>query len=454
VATLREREIKALSGDGRLQTAIRSGTGNMVHTWDRFREELDDPQGMTDAARTLRSAAIARLPELLGQLADRHEAAGGRVFFAADAAEATGYIRDLALERGVKLAVKSKSMVTEEIELNHVLEAQGVEVIETDLGEWVQQLDGETPAHILGPAMHKTQDDWVRVLRPVGYEGGKDPEAMTSFARRTLRKAFLDAGMGINGVNLAVAETGTTITVTNEGNGRLTAAAPPVNVAVMGMERIVATWAEADLLLALLARAGAGARSATYINCVTGPRRAHELDGPDERHLVIVDNGRSNILGSPSQEALNCIRCGACLNACPVYRQIGGHAYDPVYSGPIGAVIVPLLRGTPEAQELSHASSLCGACAKTCPVGIPLHELLLQGRAEHPHGGTEAAVWRAWARAWSSPRAFALSGAPAGLRPPQALIPPPFREWARGRELPRREGTTFRARWRRGEVLE
>jgi L-lactate dehydrogenase complex protein LldF len=454
VATLREREVKALSGDGRLQAAIRSGTGNMTHTWGRFRDELDDPQGMTDAARALRSAAIARLPELLAQLADNHEAAGGKVFFAADAAEATGYIRDLARERGVQLAVKSKSMVTEEIELNTVLGAAGVEVIETDLGEWVQQLDGESPAHILGPAMHKTQDDWVRVLRPVGYEGGKDPEAMTAFARHTLRKAFLDAGMGINGVNLAVAETGTTITVTHEGNGRLTAGAPPLNVAVMGMERVVATWAEADLLLALLARAGAGARSATYINCVSGPRRPEELDGPDDRHLVIVDNGRSNILGSPSQEALNCIRCGACLNVCPVYRQIGGHAYDPVYSGPIGAVIVPLLRGTPEAQELSHASSLCGACTKTCPVGIPLHELLLQGRAEHPHGGFEPAVWRAWSRAWSSPRAFALSGAPAGLRPPQALIPPPFREWARGRELPHRTGATFRARWRRGEVLQ
>jgi L-lactate dehydrogenase complex protein LldF len=217
----------------------------------------------------------------------------------------------------------------------------------------------------------------------------------------------------------------------------------------MGMERVVANWSEADLLLALLARAGAGVPFATYINCVTGPRRAHELDGPEELHLVIVDNGRSKILGSPSQEALNCIRCGACLNACPVYRQIGGHAYGDVYSGPIGAVIVPLLQDG--AEELSHASSLCGACWKACPVAIPLHELLLEGRASH--AGSERALWRAWARAWSSPRAFALSGAPAGLRPPQALVPPPFRAWAAGRELPKREGATFRARWKRGEVL-
>jgi L-lactate dehydrogenase complex protein LldF len=345
-------------------------------------------------------------------------------------------------------------MVTEEIGLNHRLADAGVEAVETDLGEWVQQLDGEPPAHILGPAMHKSQDDWVRVLSPLGYDGGEDPDAMTAFARRTLRRRFLEADMGITGVNFAVAETGTLITVTNEGNGRLTAGAPPVHVAVMGMERVVSDWAEADLLLSLVARAGAGVPFATYVNCVTGPRRAHELDGPEELHLVVLDNGRSNILGSPSQEALNCIRCGACLNTCPVYRQIGGHAYDRVYSGPIGAVIVPLLRGTEEAAELSHASSLCGACWKACPVAIPLHELLLQGRAEHPHGGVEGAVWRAWAAAWSSPRAFALSGAPAGLRPPQALVPPPFREWARGRELPHRVGATFRARWKRGEVLE
>src|SRR4051794_26630387 len=421
--------------------------------WSALRAELSDADELREAARSLRSAVITRLPELLGQVADRVEAAGGTVFFAADADEANEYIVALARRRGARQVVKSKSMVTEEMELNQRLADAGVEAVETDLGEGVQQLDGEPPAHILGPAMHKSQDDGVRVLAPLGYAGGEAPDAMTAFARRTLRRRFLEADMGITGVNFAVAETGTLITVTNEGNGRLTAGAPPVHVAVMGMERVVASWAEADLLLALLGRAGAGVSFPTYVSLVTGPRREREADGPDELHLVIVDNGRSNILGSPSQEALNCIRCGACLNTCPVYRQIGGHAYDPVYSGPIGAVIVPLLRGTPEAQELSHASSLCGACWKACPVAIPLHELLLQGRAEHPSSRTEDAVWRAWAHAWSSPRAFALSGAPAGLRPPQALVPPPFREWAKGRELPHREGATFRARWRRGEVL-
>jgi L-lactate dehydrogenase complex protein LldF len=454
VATLRERERKALAGDGHLQAAIRRSTDNMHGRWTALRAELSGSEELREAARSLRSAVIARLPELLAHVADRVEAAGGTVFFAADADEANEYIVALARRRGAKAVVKSKSMVTEEIGLNHRLADAGVEAVETDLGEWVQQLDGEPPAHILGPAMHKSQDDWVRVLSPLGYDGGEDPDAMTAFARRTLRRRFLEADMGITGVNFAVAETGTLITVTNEGNGRLTAGAPPVHVAVMGMERVVSNWAEADLLLSLVARAGAGVPFATYVNCVTGPRRADELDGPEELHLVVLDNGRSNILGSPSQEALNCIRCGACLNTCPVYRQIGGHAYDRVYSGPIGAVIVPLLRGTDEAAELSHASSLCGACWKACPVAIPLHELLLQGRVEHAHGGAEGAVWRTWAAAWSSPRLYELSGAPAGVRPPAALVPPPFREWAKGRELPQREGATFRARWRRGEVLE
>jgi L-lactate dehydrogenase complex protein LldF len=450
--TLREREQAALAGDGHLQAAIRSSADAVHDRWGTTIAELADADGLREAARSLRSAAIARLPELLAQLADNVEAAGGTVFFAADAEEASGYVADLARRRGAKLAVKSKSMVTEEIGLNERLEAIGVEALETDLGQWAQQLDGEPPSHILAPAMHKSRDDWVRVLGPQGYAGGEDAEAMTAFARRALRKRFLEADIGITGVNLAVAETGTLMTVTNEGNGRLSAGAPPVHVAVMGMERVVAGWAEADLLLALLARAGAGVSFATYVNFVTGPRQAGDLDGPEELHLVVVDNGRSNVLGSPSQEALNCIRCGACLNACPVYRQIGGHAYGDVYSGPIGAVIVPLLKDTPDARELSHASSLCGACWKACPVAIPLHELLLQGRAEH--AGSERALWRAWAAAWSSPRAFALSGVPARVRPPQALVPPPFREWARGRELPHREGATFRARWKRGEVLE
>src|SRR4051794_7175764 len=321
--------------------------------WSALRAELSDADELREAARSLRSAVITRLPELLGQVADRVEAAGGTVFFAADADEANEYIVALARRRGARQVVKSKSMVTEEMKLNHRLADAGVEAVETDLGEWVQQLDGEPPAHILGPAMHKSQDDWVRVLAPLGYDGGGDPDAMTAFARRTLRRRFLEADMGITGVNFAVAETGTLITVTNEGNGRLTAGAPPVHVAVMGMERVAADWAEADLLLSLVARAGAGVPFATYVNCVTGPRRAGERDGPEELHLVVLDNGRSNILGSPSQEALNCIRCGACLNTCPVYRQIGGAAYDPGYSRPHGARLVPPLRGTGEGGRLA-----------------------------------------------------------------------------------------------------
>ena len=354
----------ALSGDGHLQRAIRRSTDNMDGRWRALRDELEDADALREAARSLRSAAIARLPELLGQLADNVEAAGGQVFFAADADEATGYILRLAHRRKAKLAVKSKSMVTEEIKLNAALAAAGVEAVETDLGEWAQQLDGEPPvAHPRpGPAQEQGRLGAGARRRGLRRRRGRRTRCAPSPAGRCAR-ASSRADLGITGVNLGVAETGTLLTVTNEGNGRLTAGAPPVHVAVMGMERVVANWAEADLLLALLARAGAGVDFATYVNCVTGPRRAHELDGPDELHLVIVDNGRSKILGSPSQEALNCIRCGACLNACPVYRQIGGHAYGDVYSGPIGAVIVPLLQDTPTAPTSSPTRPRCAARA-------------------------------------------------------------------------------------------
>ena len=457
--TLRERERWALQGDGHLQAALRRTTSNLDGRWRDARAELEDADALVAAARALRTAAIARLPELLGRLADRVQASGGTVFFAGDATEACDRVLELCARRGATLAVKSKSMVTEEIGLGERLAAAGVEALETDLGEWAQQLDGEPPAHILGPALHKAPGDWVRVLATVGYRGDESAPAMTAFARRTLREKFHAAHVGITGVNLAVAESGTLLIVCNEGNGRMTTSAPSVHIAVMGMERVVVDWAEADLLLALLGRAGAGVPFPTYVSAITGPRRAQERDGPEELHLVVVDNGRSRVLGGASREALNCIRCGACLNTCPVYRQIGGHAYGSVYSGPIGAVLTPLLLGddVPEAAELSHASSLCGACWKACPVGIPLHELLLQGRAVEAtagHDRAERAVWRAWARAWSQPGLFRLTGAPARARVPDALLPPPFREWARGRTLPHREGAAFRARWRRGEVLE
>jgi L-lactate dehydrogenase complex protein LldF len=452
VSALRERARAALAGDGSLQEALRRNTDRMDLRRQATLAELENADGLREAARTLRTAAIARLPELLGRLADRVEDAGGNVFFAADAEEATHYVAGLARRHGVRLAVQSKSMVTEEIELNPRLEALGVEVVESDLGEWVQQLDHEPPGHILGPAMHKSSADWARVFRTAGYTGDESLDALAAFARRTLRRRYLEADLGVTGVNLAVAETGTLVVVTNEANDRMLTSVAPVHVAIMGMERVVANWAEADLLLALLGRSGAGVSFPTYVSGITGPRRAGESDGPREVHLVIVDNGRSNVLGSPSQEALNCIRCGACLNACPVYRQIGGHAYGWVYSGPIGAVLAPLLRDSEEAAELSHASSLCGACWKACPVAIPLHELLLEGR--RVEAGRERLLWRAWAAAWSRPRSYALSGAPAAAPVPAALIPPPFREWTAGRELPRRSGATFRARWARGEVLD
>ena len=313
---------------------------------------------------------------------------------------------------GATRVAKSKSMATEEIDLNPALEAAGAEVVETDLGEWIIQLAGETPSHIIAPALHKDRHqikdlfvDAVAAAATLDTE----PAELVAFARGRLREVFLAADIGITGANFAVAETGSIVLVTNEGNGRLVTALPRIHVAVMGMERVAADWDQADLLLALLARSATGQRLSSYTNVVTGPRGGGELDGPDELHVVILDNGRSELLGGEFHEMLDCIRCGACLNVCPVYRQIGGHAYGWVYPGPMGAVLTPLLAADqPEAAELAGASTLCGACMDACPVQIPLQDLLLSLRRRKAEGAGrgERAAWRAWAAAWSDPRRY------------------------------------------------
>src|SRR5690349_8974385 len=311
------------------------------------------------------------------------EGRGGTVFFAKTAEEASAYVAEVCKRKGAKLAAKSKSMASEEIGLNAALEAVGVKPVETDLGEYILQLAGEHPVHIVAPAIEKTKEEVAELIsrvegRPVEPELG----ALTQAARRQLRQAFMDADVGITGANFAVAETGTVVLVTNEGNGRLVSSLPRVHVAIMGMERLVADLADLAVLLRLLGRSGTGQRLTTYTTLLTGPRREGEVDGPEELHVVILDNGRSNLLGGRYEEMLACIRCGACLNVCPVYRKAGGAAYGPVYSGPMGAVLLPLLVGLDRAPTLPHASSLCGACTEACPVKIPLHELLLELRRD------------------------------------------------------------------------
>jgi L-lactate dehydrogenase complex protein LldF len=420
---------------------------------------LDLP-ALRAAAEAVRAHTLANLPEYLDRFAERAEARGTKVFFAATGEEAVDHVRKLIADRGARLVVKGKSMAAEEIGLNHALEADGVQVVETDLGEHIVQVAKEPPSHITAPAVHKTRGEIARLLSEhYGEELPPEPEVLTEFARQALRPAFLEAGVGISGVNFAVAETGSLSLVTNEGNGRMVTTLPPVHVAIMGMERIVPSFRELELLLPMLVASASGRAVTTYFSFLGGPRRPGEVDGPDEVHVVVLDNGRTRILGGEFRSILQCIRCGACQNVCPVYRQVGGHGYGSVYGGPIGAVLTPLLVGFEKAGDLPHASSLCGACTEVCPVGIPLHEHLLGLRrevAEARRPGVEAAGFRAWSTAWRSAgryRSFVwISRIGQRLFTRRGRIrraPFPLSKWTGGRDLPPLAARTFRERWDR-----
>jgi len=406
---------------------------NRLRAWD----ELDDIESLREQGRALRTATIDELDRYLDQFQRAVEARGGRVHRCTDDAEARAKIVEICRTAGARLVAKSKSMASEEIHLNEVLEAEGMRVVETDLGEYILQLAGEHPVHIVAPAIEKTAADVARLLEAVDGEPVEPGlEALTAKARRQLREVFLTADVGVTGANFAVAETGSICLVTNEGNGRLVSTLPRVHVAILGLERLVRTTSDLAVVLQLLARSGTGQRLTTYTTLLTGPRREGEQDGPEELHVIVLDNGRSALRGTRYAEMLNCIRCGACLNVCPVYRKSGGAAYGPVYSGPMGAVLVPLLARAP---DLPHASSLCGACTEACPVKIPLHELLLELRRDLVESRT--APWREriaftlWSWAWASPLGYRLSTALGRLGQP--LAPLLARSWAKGRTLPR-----------------
>jgi L-lactate dehydrogenase complex protein LldF len=447
----RFREIARLKlTDAHTQQALDMSTarlyGNRTAAWHAL-PEVEDLRGRAHEARL---RVIDDLDTHVDRFRNALEARGGHVYFARTADDATAYVTDVCRRHGAKLAAKSKSMLSEEIELNAALEAAGLRVVETDLGEYIIQLAGEHPAHILAPAVEKTAEDVAELLGAV--EGEPVPpqlEALAQAARRQLRQVFLDADVGITGANFGVSATGSVCLVTNEGNGRLVSSLPRVHIALMGMERLVADLSDLSVLLRLLARSGTGQRLSVYTTLLTGPRRSGEEDGPDELHVVIVDNGRSNLLGTHYREMLACIRCGACLNVCPVYRKAGGASYGPVYSGPMGAVLLPLLVGLEQAPSLPHASSLCGACTDACPVKIPLHELLLELRKDLVEGGVapwwERLAFALWSLAWSSPHGYRLSTAAARALQGLAGLVGPGRTWAKGRDLPRL-GPRFRDR--------
>ncbi len=435
------------SAQHRFQTRRATAT-EQLGNWEEWRNHGEE----------IRKHVLANLDYYLYELSENVAKRGGHVFFAQTAEEANDYIVDVAKKKQAKKIVKAKSMVTEEIDLNHHLASIGCEVIETDLGEYILQLDDhEPPSHIVAPALHKNKEQIRDVFASkTGYTNSSTPEELALHARNILREHFLTADIGITGCNFAVAETGSICLVTNEGNADLVTALPKTQITVMGMERIVPTFEEMEVLVSLLTRSAVGQKLTSYITLLTGARQALEVDGPEEFHLVIVDNGRSSILGSEFESILQCIRCAACINACPVYRHIGGHSYGSIYSGPIGAVLSPLLGGYDDYKELPYASTLCGACTEVCPVKIPLHELLHKHREviverEGRAPISETALMNAFGfgTASSSLYKFGSKVASTVMKPftKDNMIsngPGPLKQWTNIRDFPSPEKERFR----------
>lgn len=418
---------------------------------------LRDPEALRRCAERIKQHALDNLPDYLEQFATHVEARGGHVHFAQDGAAARRIICDIAQRSGSKLAVKAKSMTSEEIHLNEALESTGVRTVETDLGEFIVQIDRDRPSHIVTPIIHKDRREVARAMqRELGCEYTEDPRALTGIARKHLRDVFRRCDLGITGVNFAVAETGTICLCTNEGNERMTITRPRVHVALMGIEKLLPRMADLGVFLKLLARASTGQPLTVYTTLIDGPRRADEPDGPEELHVVLMDAGRSDVWAGDYREVLRCIRCGACLNACPVYRNAGGHAYDSVYPGPIGSLVTPLLQGKDRHAELPRASSLCGACFVACPVRIDIPHYLVKLRQDTRSTSpwSKRVAMRAWSwfmgsvgryrfAQWLARRL--LGKGDAGFL---KSAPGPAKGWTETRDLLVPAARSFRALWR------
>ncbi len=457
--------VRQALADDRLHRAYGQATGRFQLGRALAFEKLPEGEALRDLGRRIKAATIAELDRHLLKLSESVEARGGEVHWAADADEARRIVVTLARRYQARRVVKSKSMTTEEIGLNEALKEAEVETVETDLGEYIIQLAGETPAHIIAPAIHKTKEDIAELFTTkLGSPRLDRHDELTREARRHLRDAFRRADLGITGVNFAVADTGTVTVVENEGNARFVSTVPRVHVAVMGMEKVVPDLASLAVFLKILAPSATGQKASSYVSLITGPRRENEEDGPEAFHLVVVDNGRSRLLADPElRESLYCIRCGACLNVCPVYRHAGGHSYGWVYSGPIGSVITPSFIGHDQAAELPFASSLCGACREICPVRIDLPKLLLAQRRQVVEPPADAAGPRPAKRGerwvirlfafvassevryrWASRLGYWLSRPLARGR---WWRPPLLNSWTRWRDFPTPAKKTFRQRW-------
>jgi L-lactate dehydrogenase complex protein LldF len=446
----RQSARETISATPAVRDSVTAATLAFDHHRERAWAEIDSDSWRAWAER-VKDHALTHLGGLLEEAEGRLAERGVQVHWAESAQDVDRLLTDLARRHGARRAVKGKSMLSEELGVNATLERAGVEVFETDLGEYIIQLLGEAPSHIVGPAIHRSLEEIRALFRDrLGTPPDASPEVLAAAARRVLRDAFLTADLGITGCNFLVAETGSVAVMENEGNIRLSSSMPRVHVALVGIEKVIARWSDLAVFLQLTARSATGQRVATFVSVVQGPRRA-EPDGPEEVHVVLVDNGRTRVLADPEAwRTLRCVRCGACLNTCPVYRQTGGHAYGWVYSGPIGAVLAPAMLGLEAAHPLPFASSLCGACAHACPVRIPIPDLLLEWRRRSvSHGAApklERLALSAYAGAALRPGLF---GAAERLLRALPVVPP---AWTAGREAPRAGARSFRERWREEET--
>ena len=425
-----------------------------VHNWEQLRQH----------ASSVKAHTLSKLAEYLTDLEDKVQEQGGKVVWANTAQEAVEFILDLARRKKVDKVIKGKSMLTEEIHLSEALKRSKIDPIETDLGEYIVQLAGETPSHLLAPALHKSRQEIAELfVDKVGMSPTEDVFEITEIARKILRQHFLTARMGITGVNFGVAETGTIVIVENEGNIRLAVSMPEIHVAVMGIEKVIPRFSDLAVFLKLLTRSATGQKISTYVNLLNGPRRLGEIDGPKEFYLVLVDNGRSRVLEDPLlRQTLFCIRCGACQNICPVYQRLGGHAYESTYQGPIGAILTPQLTSLDEAPEHPHVSSLCGACYDVCPVKIEIPRILLKLR-EKAQASAKGRIFQlpfmrwgfyCWARVMRSPTLYSLSGRLLRVLAKNFfgagklyLNFAPFSHWFLERELPDIPEESFRERY-------